>query len=100
MGVLCGFCSGCRILGVFWYQQKEMQFGFEMKEHRTLPKPTPGTMPEQGSSAHGGKAKGETVAWGELHPGPRSPSLRDGGSAAGGAGASGSPHPTATELLT
>lgn len=100
MGVPCCFCSRRRVLSVLWYQQKEMPFGIEMRDHGALPKPTPGTAPGWGSSAHGGKAKGETVAWGELHPGPHSPSPQDGSSAAGRLGASGSPHITARELLT
>lgn len=69
MGVPCDFCSRCWALSVLWYQQKEMQFGIEMREHGVLPKPTPGMVRGWGSSAHGEKAKEETVAWGELHPG-------------------------------
>lgn len=74
MGVPCGFCSRCWALSVLWYQQKEMQFGIEMREHGALPKPTPEMVCAWGISAHGEKAKGETVAWGELHPGPYSSS--------------------------
>lgn len=39
MGVLCGFCSGCWIHVILWYQKK-MQFGIEMREHGALPRPT------------------------------------------------------------
>ena len=71
--MLFSFCSGHRALGVLWHQQKEAEFRIEMREHRALPKPTPGSAPGWGSSAHRGKAKGATVAWGELPPGPHSP---------------------------
>lgn len=84
MEVPCSFCSRRWALGVLCYRQKEMQLGIEMREHRASPKPTLGMAPGWGSSAHGGKAKGETVAWGELHPGPHSPSSEMGAQLRGG----------------
>lgn len=65
-----------------------------------MPKPTPGIMLGWGVQPTGGKAKGNTVAWGELHLGPHFPSPMIWGSAIEGMAASHAPHATAKELLT
>lgn len=38
-----------------------MQFGTEMKEHRALPKLTPGTVPGCGAQPMGGKQRGRLL---------------------------------------
>lgn len=98
MGMPCGFCRRCRFLSILWYQQKEMQFRIEIREHGAKPSHQERCLCVELSPW--GKANGKTAAWGELHPGTHSHSQGIGGSATVETSASRTPHPTAKELLT